>query len=135
MRVETLEYGDDPSDEYPEDWNSFKIFTVWSEPDSEENSKRLATCVEFHITKGGYFFIERPEPGPDWLCKIFEMLKREGWQGHSLHEMRVECRGEIEIEEGDDWTAVIDNKKERAFHNRGKRKGSGKIERLEEFRS
>jgi len=32
MNVKILEYGDDPSYEYPEDFNSFKVYEVWSEP-------------------------------------------------------------------------------------------------------
>ena len=46
MRVETLEYGDNPKSEYPEDWNSFKVLTVWSQPgakDSTINDKELRT--------------------------------------------------------------------------------------------
>ncbi|MFB6100807.1 MAG: hypothetical protein ABEK16_06070 [Candidatus Nanohalobium sp.] len=103
MKVETLEYGDDPEKEYREDFNSFKVFTVWSEPDvkitddsvpvksedleekdSSREAKRLVTAVEFPITVSGYFYVERPNPTPDWLEKIFDLLKEEGWQGHSF---------------------------------------------------
>lgn len=151
MRVEKLVYGDDPTSEYPEDFNSFKIFTVWSEPDivsepddgpvetrdqdTESQEKRLVTAVEFPVTVGSYFFVERPEAGPDWLCKAFKLLKDEGWQGHSFKDFRVECRGEIEIEDGESWTAVIDRKTGKVFHNRDKRQGAGEMEELESFRS
>jgi len=149
MRVEKLVYGDDPEAEYPEDFNSFKVFTVWSEPgivsepdggpvgtrdeDTESQGKRLATAVEFPMTVGSYFFVERSEPGPEWLCKVFQLLKDEGWQGHSFSEFRVNCRGEIRIEEGENWTAVIDKNKGNVFHNQNKRQGDGDITDLESW--
>lgn len=147
-----LEYGDDPEFKYREDFNSFKIMTVWSQPEvksvdelpadleiheSPEESplepKRLVTAIEFSITKGGYLFIETPGPHPDWINRVFSLLREEGWQGHSFNEIRVDCRGDIEIEKAEDYTAVIDRQEGKVFHNRGVRKGSGKMESLEEW--
>lgn len=152
MRVEVLEYGDNPEDEYPEDFNSFKIMTVWSEPDikvegegvpieyedleekdGSKAEKRLVTAVEFHIHEGGYLFIERPEPTPGWMNKVFELLREEDWQGHAFKEIRVGCRRDIEIEKGENYTAVIDHKNETVYHNRGVPQGSGKKVDLEEW--
>jgi len=82
---------------------------------------------------GGYFFVERPEPTPRWLNKVFDLLYDEGWQGHFFNEIRVDCRGEIKVVRREDFTAVIDERKGKVFHNSGMRKGSGKIEDLEEF--
>lgn len=145
MEVKVLEYGDDPKSEYPEDFNSFKVMTVWSEPETEsvdeipsdkeiyESSKespiepkRLVTAVEFHIGEGGYFFIEKPQPNPTWLNKVFDLLMEEGWQGHSFKEIRSNCRGNIEVQDAEDYTAVIDHDRELVFHNRDVPKGSGR---------
>ena len=77
----------------------------------------------------GYFiFIEKPSPGPDWIEKILKMLKEEGWEGKPFKDFRINCRGERER-----LTTVIDKKEDRVFHNQDMRKGSGKVENLNEF--
>lgn len=152
MRVEVLEYGESEEFEHPEHWNSFKIMTVWSEPDikvtndeipmeyedleekdSSEYEKRLVTAVEFSIQNGGYLFIERPDPTPGWMNRVFELLREEGWQGHAFNEIRVGCRGDIEIEEGEDWTAVIDHRNGVVFHNKELTKGGGEKTGIEDW--
>lgn len=153
MRVEVLEYGDNPESEYPEDFNSFKVMTIWSEPETEAISeipsetevyespeespiepKRLVTAVEFHMGEGGFFFIERPMPDPNWLNKVFDLLREKGWEGYSFQEIRGNCRGDIEIINKDDYTAVIDRKKNMVLHDRDLPKGSGRKEDLEEWK-
>lgn len=153
MRVEVLEYGDDPERGFQEDAESFKVMTVWSEPvtesvdqipataeihESPEKStvepKRLVTAVEFGIHKGGFFFIETPNLNPEWLNKVFDLLKDEGWMGYGFNEIRGNCRVEIEVLDEEDFTAVIDEKTGKVFHDRGLSKGDGKVESLEKFR-
>ncbi len=154
MRVKILEYGDAPERDFQEDAESFKVMTVWSEPvtesvdqvpaaaeihESPEKStvepKRLVTAVEFGIHKGGYFFIETPNPNPEWLNRVFDLLKDEGWMGYRFNEIRGNCRGEIEVLDKEEFTAVIDEKTGKVLHNGGLSKGDGKIEVLEDFRS
>jgi hypothetical protein len=154
MEVKVLEYGDDPERDFQEDAESSKIMTVWSEPvtesvdqipsstdiyESAETStlepKRLITAVEFGIHKGGFFFIETPKPNPDWLNNVFELLNEEGWIGYGFNEIRGSCRDKIKILDEEDFTAVVDKKKGRVYHNKGMRKGRGKIENIEEFKS
>lgn len=153
MRVEVLEYGDDPERDFQEDSESFKVFTVWSEPvtesvdeipasaeihESPEKStvepKRLVTAVEFGIHKGGFFFIETPNPNPEWMNKVFNLLEEEGWMGYSFNEIRGSCRGEIEVLGKEEYTAVIDEKGGKVYHNQGKRRGDGEVEDIEEFK-
>jgi hypothetical protein len=113
VKIERLEYGDDPEVEYSEDFDSFKVYEVWSEPDVEfvdgeglevdelgeeevdEHSKRLAVAVEFSMHQGGYFFIETPNPNTEWLKKVWELLQETGWQGYSFNEIRGNCRGQM----------------------------------------
>ncbi|WEL19173.1 hypothetical protein [Candidatus Nanohalococcus occultus] len=152
MRVKTHVYGFENEELQTEDFNSFKIYSVWSEPDIRvendsipmevtdleekddgEGAKRLVTAIEFGHMTGGYFFVERPKPSPSWITKVFGLLREEGWQGHYLNEMRVDCRGDIEIRNTEEYTAVIDRAAERVFHNRGTGDGAGKIENLSEF--
>lgn len=152
MDVRTLEYGDDPEADYPEDFDSFKIFEVWSDPDikvedkdipieyedleevdSSKESKRLAIAVEFSMHQGGYFFIETPSPNPDWLNKVWKLLQDNGWQGHSFNEIRSNCREQIKLIRRKSYIAVIDEQSGKAFHNRGKLQGSGTVEDIGDF--
>jgi hypothetical protein len=152
MRVEILEYGDNPERDFQEDAESFKVMTVWSEPvtksvdqipataeihESPEKStidpKRIVTAVEFGISQGGFFFIETPRPNPDWLNKVFGLLKDEGWMGYRFNEIRGGCRGGVEVLDEDEFTAVIDHRNQNVFHNRGQRKGEGEVEDVEDF--
>jgi hypothetical protein len=152
VRVEVLEYGGDPEMEYPEHWNSFKIMTVWSEPEMESvghiphtavvyespersplESRRLAVAVEFSMDEGGYLFVESPGPDPGWLNRVFDALREEGWQGFNFRQLRIDCRGDIEVLEEEEFTAVIDTREGRVFHNRGVQRGSGVVEDLSEW--
>ena len=148
MRVERLEYGDDPKAEYPEDFNSFKVYEIWSEPDVKikdgdyedleeidrsKESKRLAVAVEFSTQQGGYFFIEKQYPSPKWMNKVWKLLKEENWQGYSFNEIRGGCRRQIKVIKRKNYTAVIDKEKGKVLHNRGKKQGSGTVEKLENF--
>lgn len=151
MRVERLEYGDEQG-EYREDFNSFKIYEVWSEPvveshdslpanttiyespsESPVESKRLVVAVEFPMSYGSYFFIETPKPDPEWMNKVFDLLRENGWQGHSFEEVRNQCRGLITVVKRETYTAVIDKEKAKVYHNCGKPKGAGETTRLEAF--
>lgn len=151
MRVERLEYGDKPG-EYQEDFNSFKVYEVWSEPvveshdslpanttiyespsESPVEPKRLVVAVEFPMGYGSYFFIETPKPNPDWLNKVFDLLSEYGWQGHAFETIRNQCRREIAVIERKSYTAVIDRKEGKVYHNFNKRKGAGKTDDLEVF--
>lgn len=153
MRVEIHEYGDDPEAEYPEDFNSFKVMSIRSEPDirvendsipletedleekdSAEHSKRLLTAVEFDSSRGGYIFVEKPVPTPGWLKKAFDLLREEGWQGYGFREFRVGCREDIEIVTTEDFTAVIDREKEKVYHNKDSPIGSGDITSLKDWK-
>lgn len=152
MRVEKFEYGGDPEADYPEHWDSFKIYEVWSEPVVEDHEdlpanttiyespsespldpKRLVVAVEFSLRQGSYFYIETPRPAPEWIKKVFELLREEGWQGHSFECIRNNCRGEIFVINRKTYTAVIDMKEEMALHNYKKSKGGGVTEELESF--
>jgi len=151
MRVQRLEYGDEPG-EYNEDFNSFKVYEVWSEPVVESNDslpanttiyespsespvepKRLVVAVEFPITFGSYFFIETPKPNPEWINKVFDLLKEKGWQGHAFEVIRNQCRGQITVIKRKTYTAVIDRKEGKVYHNSDKQKGAGKTEELKGF--
>lgn len=153
MKVKIHEYGDDPESDYPEDFNSFKVMTIWSEPDvrvnndsvpletedlekkdSSEHSKRLMTAVEFDSARGGYVFVEKPGPTPSWLSKAFDLLQEKGWQGYGFRELRAGCRGDIDIVTTEDFTAVIDREGEKVFHNEDSSTGSGEITRLDEWK-
>lgn len=152
MKVKRLEYGFEDEELQDENWNSFKVYSIWSQPDikitfdgvpieyedleekdSSEESKRLAVVVEFDVSKGGYLFIERPDPGPAWIKRIFELLKDEGWQGHSFKEIKTNCRDQIELETNEKWTAVKDTQSGSVYHNRDVSDGSGKIETIDKF--
>jgi hypothetical protein len=152
MRVKRLEYGDERG-EYSEDFNSFKIYEVWSEPvvksheslpvnttiyespsESPVDEKRLVVAVEFPMSYGSYFFIETPEPNPGWLEKVFDLLKEKGWQGHAFEDIRNQCRGQITVIRREGYTAVIDRKKQKVYHNYEKPKGSGEKTDLGVFR-
>lgn len=154
MKIERLEYGDEPDSEHPEDFDSFKVYAVWSDPDikiedsdvpidykdleevdSSKKAKRLAVAVEFSMHQGGYFFIEKPNPTTEWLNKVWDLLQELGWQGYSFNEIRSNCRENIKIIRYGDYTAVIDREKGKVFHNRAKPKGAGAIEDLENFRA
>lgn len=152
MKIERLEYGDDPDSDFPEEFDSFKVFTVWSEPDinivenefpveykdfeeldSGKGAKRLAVAVEYSMHQGGYFFIETPNPDTEWLNRVWEHLKELGWQGYSFNDIRSNCRGHIKVIKRKDYSAVIDKKNEKIFHNRAKPKGAGAVDDLDNF--
>ena len=152
MKIERLEYGDDPDTEYPEDFNSFKVYAVWSDPDikiedsdvpieykdleevdGNKEAKRLSVAVEFSMNQGGYFFIETPNPTTEWLNKVWELLQEKGWQGYGFNEIRNGCRGCIKVIRRKDYTALIDKEKKKVFHNRDMPRGAGAIDDLEDF--
>ncbi|MFB6216688.1 MAG: hypothetical protein ABEJ72_06950, partial [Candidatus Aenigmatarchaeota archaeon] len=90
-------------------------------------------AVEFSEDRGGYFFIERADPSPEWIKNAWNLLRENGWQGFSFDEIRGNCRGVVKVLEDEDYTAVIDKARKKVFHNRGLPEGVGDIDKLEEF--
>jgi|GEM_PF-2736191 len=117
--------------EYPHEY-PLCIIKVMAEPD-KGGENRVATYVEVKgfRNRESRLFVERSPPGMGWLERVFDLIRETESQGivsGGLHEIRIDCENEIEVQE--DEPVLIDHREDKVYFNDGE---SGDVVSIEEW--